>query len=205
MEKLRLTSVDEKRVFDSCIDNNVIMTGHFLLTSGRHSEVYINKDLLLTAGIGQSITFKFDMAIASSKDLPEIDGFVGPAVAGIPWASMLAMKRNKPMVFAEKGENKTMFFRKHFEDWLNNKKVAVVEDIVTTGNSAKATIDAIRSADGEVVLCAVIWNRSNHEFDVPFQLSLIERQVESYLPDDCPLCSLGTPLTDPKTMEKAGE
>ena len=77
---------------------------------------------------------------------------------------------------------------------VRGKKCLVVEDIITTGGSVKLTAEAVRVCGGEVVAVACIVNRGGviaEAIGVPLLLSLAEVEIETWLADDCPLCSDG--------------
>ena len=184
----------------------VIKKGHFKLTSGKHSAQYINKDTIYS----NPLLFLKVMEMMHEKIKKYEDIFnvvTGPAIAGAILAVPIALVMHKIFVYPEKvadnplagnpSKGTKMVFRRGYDKVLKHKKVWVVEDIITTGNSVEKTIMAIRDCGGAVVGVSAIWNRGLWHINIPV-LSLIEETVPSYWPEECPNCKAGEPLQDPK-------
>jgi orotate phosphoribosyltransferase len=180
---------------------NVIKHGHFKLTSGRHSDTYINKNLITT----DAVLFNVVMIKLMCKTL-EFDNYnliTGPATAGAVLAAALATTQNKAFIYPEKIINPdatdfTMQFRRGFDKIMRNKRILLIEDVITTGGSVQKTIDSIEHNGGRLVGVIAIWNRSGWEPSNYKIESLINEPVDSWEPDECPLCKEGVLLTDPK-------
>jgi len=178
-------------------EHGIIKTGHFKLTSGRHSNQYINKDAIY------SNPYLFDLII--TKMAQELDSYLeifdiitGPAIAGAILAAPISIQFfNKIFVYPEKIDDK-MVFRRGYDKILKNRKVWIVEDIITTGGSIKKTISAIEKCGGKVVGISAIWDRGRRYIDGHTILSLINEFVPSYAPEECPDCKRGKPLQNPK-------
>lgn len=175
----------------------IIKIGHFQLTSGKHSDQYINKDAIYSNPI------LFDkIANRMQKDIiPYVDRFdviTGPAIAGAILAAPISLSLNKIFIYPEKIDG-NMIFRRGYDKILRNKRVWVIEDIVTTGGSVEKTIATIVKCKGEVVGVSAIWNRGSWSVktNIPF-LSLINELVPSYYPNKCPACKAKKPLQNPK-------
>jgi len=192
------------------IDNSIILENHFKLTSGRHSQYYINKDAIYCNPFVFNSTIKNMISLISEnfiriEDYDNIvylyDIITGPAIAGAVLASPIANHFMKSFVYPEKGLNKTMCFNRGYDKVIRNKNVLIVEDIITTGNSVMSTINAIKDCGGKPVGVVCIWNRSGNKslFDIPLY-SLITEEVMSYLPEECPFCEANIPLVDPKKI-----
>jgi orotate phosphoribosyltransferase len=186
---------------DILAEKKCIMQGHFVLKSGKHSSVYINKIRMYPDSILLS-TLCIDLAKAFKDD--PIDIVVGPALGGIVLAfctaKALSLWRNGdvPWAFAEKdGDNFT--FRDPYPEYLKKKRVLIVDDILTTGISIKRTIEAVRQAGGKPVGVGAICNRgrvTNKILGVRKLRSLIAMDVEdTWEEKDYPLCASGTPIT----------
>lgn len=184
---------------------NIIKEGHFQLTSGYHSNYYINKDKIWHYPILYSnIIYEFykdiyNYLISSIGAFEKNFVITGPAVSGSVWASLLAYKLSIPFAYCEKSES-YMIYRRGFDHLLWNKKVIIIEDIITTGSSIQKTIDAIKRCNGNSILVFAIWNRDPNKKkidDVPIK-SLINEKVKSYSPEECPLCKKNIPLENPK-------
>lgn len=196
--------------------HGVIYEGHFLLSSGKHSNLYINKDALYAIPklFAQVINRFSDILFCFEDDINNIecDIITGPAIAGAVLAAPLAIRLNKIFVYPEKMveskfvgypakqvvKENIMKFRRGYNKILQDKKVVIAEDIITTGASAQKTIDAIRLCGGECAVVLAIWNRSKWKPKGIEVISLINELVESWSSIDCPLCKKGIPLTDPK-------
>ena len=204
---------------EMCIETlesiNAIKFGHFKLTSGNHSDTYIQKDIihhhpnafLSICNIISGFAFDFDY-----------DVITGPAIAGAVIARVIAFQRHVPFVYPEKVidsdkinsfDNDTllmtisnqdiptkMIFRRGHDKLINGKKVLLIEDIISTGGSVEETIKAIESNNGTVAGVIVLWNRS--DWCKRSIKSVINKPVEFWTPEGCPLCKDGVPLMDPK-------
>ncbi|MDD3705723.1 MAG: orotate phosphoribosyltransferase [Clostridiaceae bacterium] len=173
--------------------SGALQTGHFLLTSGKHSNKYMQ-----CAKIFQhpDISSEISKDLAEKYDSYEIDIVIGPAVGGIILAYEVARQLEVRALFAER-ENGVMTLRRGFEI-KPGSRVLVVEDVITTGGSVKEVIDVVRSAGGEVVGVAGVVDRSGGKviFDVPFK-SAIKIDIETFEPEDCPLCKSGSAAIKP--------
>ena len=184
----------------------VILEGHFKLTSGRHSNLYINKDKAFTHNILYREIVDQMVQILFKKYKPnDYDIITGPAVAGLSLASPIALFTRKDYVYPEKSNTiitgrKEMIFRRGYDKVLKNKRVIITEDIITTGSSVQQTIDAVNKCDGRVICVLSIWNRSNWGPSICPLYSLIESEVQSWDPEDCPMCKEGIELQDPKSL-----
>ena len=181
--------MDKAQILDILRETNVMLEGHFLLTSGRHSDKYMQCAHLFmypnrSAQVCADIAANF-----SDKGVTMV---VGPAVGGIIIAYEVAKQLNVPTIFAER-ENGKMAFRRGFEV-PKGAKVLVTEDVVTTGGSVMEVIELIKAAGAEVVGVAVVVDRSNGkvDFGVPFY-PVLAMEVISYEAENCPLCAAGAP------------
>ena len=180
---------------------NVIKHGHFKLTSGRHSDTYINKNLITT----DAVLFNVVMIKLMCKTLmfENYNIITGPATAGAVLAAALAITQNKAFIYPEKkiydeNGNFDMKFYRGYDKVMKRKRILLIEDIITTGNSVQKTIDSIEHNGGRLVGVIAIWNRSGWEPSNYKIESLINDPVDSWEPDECPLCKEGVLLTDPK-------
>ena len=171
----------------------LMLEGHFLLTSGRHSNRYMQCAKLFQYPEYSEMICK-DLAgrFAGQK----IDLVVGPAVGGIIMSYEMARQLNVPNIFAER-ENGAMTLRRGFSI-PEGAKVLVVEDVVTTGGSVREVMDIVAEAKAEVVGVCVVVDRSGGKIDfgVPFEAAY-ETEIQSYEPSQCPLCEQGLELVKP--------
>lgn len=180
----------------------VITDSHIVLTSGRHSSAYINKDALyphtaLTSRIGELFAQK-------NKDLA-IDVVIGPALGGIilsQWTAYhLSQIKNKEIfgVYTEKdAESNQVFSRRGYDKYMPGKNVLVVEDLTTTGGSVKKVVDTVKKAGGNIAQVCVMVNRdpknvTSETVGAPFS-SLSVLEITSYGEEECPLCKNHVPI-----------
>ena len=171
----------------------LMLEGHFLLTSGRHSNRYMQCAKLFQYPEYSEMICK-DLAdrFAGQK----IDMVVGPAVGGIIMSYEMARQFKVPNIFAER-EHGAMTLRRGFSI-PEGAKVLVVEDVVTTGGSVREVMDIVAEAKAEVVGVCVVVDRSGGKIDfgVPFEAAY-ETEIQSYEPSQCPLCEQGLELVKP--------
>lgn len=187
---------DEAALWALLEQSGAVRDGHFLLTSGRHSGRFF-----LLAALFQYPRWAVAVGRALAARLAEFrpEVVVGPALGGIIPAFVVAQELGVRALFAEKvGEGPRMALRRGFRVDPGERCV-VVEDAVTLGGSARATIQAVRDAGGEVVAVGCVVDRSGGRarFDVPFR-PLLRVDVSDYAPEECPLCRAGIPLVSPK-------
>lgn len=181
---MNLNNVDVLKIFKS---TEALLEGHFLLTSGRHSNQYFQCAKVLqypdyTAEICSIIAEHF-------KDF-EIDTVIAPAMGGMIVGYEVARQLNKRSIFTER-ENKEMTLRRGFS-LSKGEKVLVCEDVITTGGSVKEVIEIVKKFDAQIVGVASIVDRSNGKVDFGFPLfSTLKLDVVSYEPDNCPICKEG--------------
>jgi orotate phosphoribosyltransferase len=177
-----------------------LLEGHFLLTSGNHSNSYIQCALLLSHP-HSALAFMEDIAEHFSGQ--HIDTVVAPAVGGIIVAYEVARLLRTRAIFLER-EQGMMTFRRSFRI-ERGEAVLVVEDVITTGGSVIEVGDAVRAAGGTVRGYASIVNRSSGRFkpDEPYYYSL-EMDVPMYKPDACPLCAQNIPVVKPGSRNLKG-
>ncbi len=174
----------EEEILKIFRDAGAFMEGHFLLTSGLHSPVYIEKFTLLRYPHYVE-TLVREMIKSIKRD--EIDVVVGPAVGGIVLAYEAARQLETRMAFTER-ENGKMTFRRDFAP-CKGERVLVVEDVVTTGGSVQEVVEAVRESQAVVTKVSALVDRSSgkNALTVPFS-SLLQMEVQTYSPEECPLC-----------------
>ena len=171
----------------------LMLEGHFLLTSGRHSNRYMQCAKLFQY---QEYSEMICKDLADRFAGQKIDMVVGPAVGGIIMSYEMARQFKVPNIFAER-ENGAMTLRRGFSI-PEGAKVLVVEDVVTTGGSVREVMDIVAEAKAEVVGVCVVVDRSGGKIDfgVPFEAAY-ETEIQSYEPSQCPLCEQGLELVKP--------
>ncbi|MXQ53386.1 orotate phosphoribosyltransferase [Shimazuella alba] len=176
----------------------VLKQGHFLLTSGRHSDQYMQMAQLLQYPAEAKAA---GAAVAKLFTDQEIDLVVGPALGGVIIAHEVASSLGVRCIFAERKEGE-MQIRRGFEVEAG-ERVLVIEDVVTTGGSVKEVIALLEERDAIIVGVGSLVDRSKgtNPFEVPYR-SLKAVQIESYLEEDCPLCKEGIPAVKPGSRHK---
>jgi len=181
----------KEAIIDIFRQTGVMLEGHFLLTSGRHSDRYMQ-----CAKLFQHADISERFAKMLAEKFSGIDIVAGPAVGGIILAYEVSRQLGIPNIFAER-ENGQMALRRGFTV-DKGARVLVVEDVVTTGGSVKEVIALLQSLGAEVSGVGCIVDRSGGavDFGVPFH-AVLPMEVVSYPPEDCPLCSQGLPAVKP--------
>lgn len=182
----------EKEVKDILVKTNAIMDGHFLLTSGLHSPHYVEKFNVLQH---PKYTEKLCQAMAEKFKDANIETVVGPVTGGVILAHETGKALGTRAIFTERVDGK-MTFRRSFS-LHEGERVLIVEDIVTTGGSIKEVIDVVKSYNAIPVAVSMLVDRSGGKADfgdVP-ATALLKMNVETYKPEDCPLCKNNVPIT----------
>ncbi len=173
--------------------------GHFLFSSGRHGDVYLEKfDLLRDPGATSDICRGF---VDRFRDA-SIDVVVGPTTGGILLAFETARQLGIAAAYAERASDDApgREFRRG-TTFAPGSRVLVVDDILTTGGSVRETLAALRNHPVDIFAVAVLVDRSGGETSfagVPL-VALASQTVASWPADECPLCRRGIPLTKPGT------
>lgn len=179
--------MEQNEIYEIFKKSGALLEGHFLLTSGRHSNRYMQCAQVLKY---PEYTEKLCKVIADDYRGSGVELVVGPAMGGILVAYEVAKQLGVPNIFAER-ENGKMTLRRNFSI-EKGQKVLVVEDVVTTGGSVKEVIDIVKAAGGEVVGAGVLVDRSNGQVDLGVKLvPVLSMEVVSYAADECPMCKAG--------------
>lgn len=189
--------LSKEEVLKVFTDAGALLEGHFRLTSGRHSNQYMQ--------CAQVLKFP-EYAEKLCKDMAEkfsdqkVDLVVGPAMGGIIVSYEVARALGVPSIFCER-EQGEMKLRRGFTIEPGTK-VLVVEDVVTTGGSVKEVMTVIQKLGGNIVGVGVLVDRSNGkvDFGVPLQAEL-SMDIQSWEADECPLCKDGRPIVKPGSRE----
>ena len=172
-------------------DSGALLTGHFKLTSGRHSDVYYEKFTLLK---NPAISTKLCKVMADCLAECRPETVVGPTTGGVIIAYDVARHLGIEALYAEPGETGRVFKRGF--SLRPGQRVVIVDDVLTTGRSMFEVIDLVSSYDAEIVGLGELLDRSNGsvKFDYPFY-PLATVSAQSWEPDNCPLCARGEALT----------
>lgn len=180
-----------------------IRHGHFELSSGLHSGTYVQCALVLqyprfAEKLGQGLAALFSDARIDAVVSPAMGGLIiGQEVARALPAAADVVGGGVPAMFVERDASGTMCLRRGFA-MQPDMHVLVVEDVWTTGGSTLETISVVEEAGGRVVAVGALIDRSSPKVEFPVESNaLLELQIESYEPDDCPLCRQGTAAVKP--------
>jgi len=169
------------------VKSGALMEGHFKLTSGRHSNRYMQCAQVLQY---PEYTEKLAAHIAEKYADADIEVVIGPAMGGIIVAYETARQLKVPGIFCER-ENGQMALRRGFTLYPG-QKVLVVEDVVTTGGSVLEVMDIVRQNGAEVAGVAVLVDRSAGKVDFGVRKeAVLSMDIESWEAPDCPLCREG--------------
>jgi len=197
------TTLSREQVLGMFEIAGAIRHGHFELSSGRHSETYMQCALVLQY---PRFAEKLGQALASLFSDARIDVVVSPALGGVIIGQEVAralpspkdmVGGGVPALFVERDANGIMMLRRGFS-LQPDQHVLVVEDVWTTGGSTQETIQVVEEAGGRVVAAGALIDRSNGQVEFPVESNaLVELEVKSYEPDDCPLCRQGSVAVKP--------
>ncbi|MBX0326592.1 phosphoribosyltransferase [Oscillochloris sp. ZM17-4] len=194
----------ETDVLETLARVGALVTGdHIVYTSGRHGSSYVNKDALYphTSATGDACA-----QIARHFAAAGIEVVAGPTVGGVIMAQWTAHHLGQLLghevlaVYAEEEQSelgKARAFRRGYDALLAGRRVLVVEDILTTGGSARMVVQAVEQAGGTVVGVAALCNRGGITADLlgaPELYSLASVPLESWSAEECPLCASGVPV-----------
>jgi len=173
--------------------HNALLSGHFLLSSGLHSDTYFQSALILQHP-AKAEKLAGLLAEKILKDIPEIDAVVSPALGGIVIGQEVGGQIGCRAIFCERVDGKLTLRRGFTVE--KGEKCLVVEDVITTGLSTREVIDTIKPLGAEIVAVASLVDRSGGkvDFGVP-RFSLLSLEVKSYKAEECPMCKEGgTPV-----------
>ncbi len=189
--------MQREQLMDLLTASGVLQEGHFLLSSGLHSDRYLQcAQILQHPGRAE----KLGREIAEKFSGEKIDLIVGPALGGVILAYEVARSLGCRGIFTERKDGE-MQLRRGFAI-KPGERVLLVEDVVTTGKSAQEVLQVVEKERGRVVGISSIVDRSpaELELDVPYR-PLLRVEVEVYDPEQCPLCRQGIPLKKPGSRE----
>ena len=185
--------MNAEQVLELYRKHNALLEGHFLLSSGLHSDKFLQSELIMQHPC------EVEAVIAELVEKlggVEFDVVVSPAIGGIRFGYELARQMKKRTLFTERVDG-TMMLRRGFSI-AKGEKVLLAEDVITTGKSTKECINACINAGGDVVAVTCLIDRSGGKaaFDQPF-IPLVQLDVQTFDPSVCPMCKEGTPAYKP--------
>ncbi len=180
----------------------VITNSHIVYTSGKHGTAYINKDAIYPH---TKETSDLCLVIARRFADSDVDVVIAPAIGGVilsQWVADHLTKltgREVLSVYAEKtNDGDNFIIKRGYDKLIAEKNVLVVEDVLTTGGSARKVVEATRNIGGKIVGVGVICNRGgitpDDIADVPELFSLIDVKLDAWNEKECPLCAQCIPI-----------
>ncbi len=176
-----------------------LLEGHFLLSSGLHSDRYVQCAKLLQY---PDIAEQFGTELANlytSDSFSKPDIIASPAIGGIVIGQEVARAMKIPHIFVEKDSDGKPSLRRGFSI-QQGQKFIVVEDVITTGKSTNEVIKLLMALGGHpIAVLAIIDRRREPKFPFPNLpiISLAKLDILTYKPDECPLCKKNLPLVKP--------
>jgi orotate phosphoribosyltransferase len=187
-------------------------SGHFLLSSGLHSSEYMQcQRVLQYPQYGQQIADELAKKIIAAGLSPQV--VVGPALGAVHLELFVAIALNKQLaaangsqvraVFAERAEDGINFAIRRGVELSPGEKVLVVEDVTTTGGSAKRVVELVTQLGAEPIAVAAIIDRSagQAQFGLPF-IKLVTLDIKNYDTESCPMCREGSKAIKPGSSKK---
>lgn len=180
----------QERALEIFKEAGVLLEGHFRLTSGRHSNRYLQ-----CAKLFRHTKYSEELCAALAEKFRNdgVEVVIGPAMGAVQMAYEVSRALGCENFFTERGEDGKMSLRRGFVV-QPGQRVLVVEDVVTTGGSVREVMDLVKQSGGVIVGIGSIVDRTGGKIDfgVPYQ-AVVSLEVESWEPENCPLCKAGAP------------
>ena len=185
--------MSDAEVLDLFRQSGALLEGHFKLSSGLHSEKYLQSALVLQF---PDLAERLGQAIAARTKHLQPTAVLSPALGGIVIGQEVGRALGVRAVFAERSDG-TLMLRRGFSLTASDR-ILVVEDVITTGKSTRETVDVATAAGATVVGAASIIERGNNDATLGLPLySLVKLHVQAYEPGSCPRCARGEPVIKP--------
>jgi orotate phosphoribosyltransferase len=188
----------ENEILDIFRAHSALLEGHFILSSGLHSDRYVQ-----CAQVLQHPRVAEQLCALLAEKLRHLSPTVvaAPALGGVLVAHEVARALGVRALFTERQEG-AMTLRRGF-GFHPGEPVLVVEDVITTGLSTRETIECVTQAGGKVVGAGALIDRSGGTADLGLpKAALVTLKIQTYKPAECPLCAAGTPAVKPGSRSK---
>lgn len=192
--------MNENEILGMYEEAGALLSGHFILSSGRHSARYLQSALVLM-DIDNATALAGELIAKVNRD--DFDMVVAPAIGGLVIGQEVARLLKKPFIFTERKEGE-MQLRRGFTI-PSGARLLVVEDVITTGGSVCECMAVVREHGGNPTQVVAVVDRSpdsERRFDVP-HATAIDLRVETFDSAECPLCREGTPAIKPGSRGSA--
>jgi orotate phosphoribosyltransferase len=181
-----LNELEARELFERC---GAMLSGHFELSSGRHSDRYVEKARVLEQP---------EVAMALAREMaswyPRIDVVVAPAVGAISLGFAVALAAGARSVFTEREDGRMQLRRGFILE--PRERALVVEDVVTTGGSAQEVYDLVGESGTERLGVAALIDRATKAVAFPLR-AVLRVTAQTWDPDECPMCRRGDPIESP--------
>ncbi len=193
--------MNPSEILDVLERRKAVLRGHFRLSSGRHSDVFVQKfrvleDPRLTQRFGEAFAQLFAGAF---------DVVASPAVGAIVLGFATALAAETRLIFAERSHG-VLELRRGFSV-SPHERALVVEDVITTGGSARELVELIKVSGGVPVAVAALVDRGDPArplaLGIPLR-ALLKLEAQSWQEQQCPLCQAGEPIEDPGSRRLTG-
>ncbi len=173
-------------------ENGAITEGHFRLSSGLHSDTYVQSvKVLQHPDLGRRLGDELAALFGGET----IDVVIAPALGGVVIGYMVALALSRRMVFAERREGE--FVLRRGQELLAGERALLIEDVITTGGSVEEVAALVRRCGAEPVAVGALVERGPaRKLSMP-KKALVELDIGSWQPEECPLCAQGLPLQSP--------
>ena len=179
--------------FELFRESKALLDGHFLLTSGKHSNLYMQCAQVLQYPDRAAVLAE---KLASEFENQNVQTVIGPAMGGMLVAHETARALGVRALFTER-ENGVMNLRRGFT-LTPGERVLVVEDVITTGGSVREVIAVVRELGAVPVGVGVLVDRTDGAIDFGMPLSsIIQLEMKAFEAAECPLCAEGIPVVKP--------
>jgi orotate phosphoribosyltransferase len=186
----------ETEIFKVLEDTGALLSGHFELRSGLHSNRYFQcANVLRYPQAAERLCAELVRRVQAAGGVGRLDGVVAPALGGIIVGHEVARAFHTRSIFAEKQDGKLVMRRFEIRP---GERYVVAEDVITRGGRVQETIDIVRAAGAEVAGVVVLVDRSAGTVAFPYPtFSLLQMAPEVWEPAVCPLCRQGTKAIHP--------
>jgi len=193
-----MNTEDVLKVFE---DNQALLKGHFLLTSGLHSSRYLQCALVLQhPAVAEKLCSALAEKAQADSEIGRIDLVIAPALGGVIVAHEVARALGVRALFTERQE-KTMTLRRGFSI-QPGERCFVVEDVVTTGGSTREVMEVVAALGGVVAGAGSLIDRSGGAVDLGApRHALAVLEVPTYKPEECPMCAEGSKAVKPGSRQ----
>jgi orotate phosphoribosyltransferase len=187
-------------------DSGAMLEGHFLLSSGRHSDRYFQCAKLLqypdrAAAAFYGVAEKLKQDIQAGK--LKIDAVVGPAMGGIIAAYELGRQLGLPAFFTERDDTGTMTLRRCFEVYPG-QNILITEDVITTGKSYGECAAVLEGLGAKIAALACVVDRRQPGIEIPWPFyPACKLDVANWEAGSCELCKKGIPAVKPGSRKQA--